>query len=180
MWGERLQPPPLPCKDGSLIPPPIHIHYCTSLPPSQSLQRLPPPLLCLLQVSPEAGGEQKAEEALALSLGLGRVFQAKRGDCRVRAESGLPGSSLAVWLLEGFFPFLSFPTRKQEAPTGSDRLWAVRGNTGLLRREERSSHVAFSLPGPGSGQSSPQALEQVLRYLGSQISPLLPPSVGNC
>ena len=30
--GGGARPPPLPCKDGSLIPPPVHIHYGTYLP----------------------------------------------------------------------------------------------------------------------------------------------------
>lgn len=54
------------------------------------------------------------------------------------------------------------------------------GSCGRLRRGEVKPQLALSLPGPGSGQYGPQALEHGLRDLGSQISPLLPPSVGNC
>lgn len=41
-------------------------------------------------------------------------------------------------------------------------------------------NATHMLPHLNSGQSPSQALKQGLRHLGSQISPLLPPSVGNC
>lgn len=50
-----------------------------------------------------------------------------------------------MWPLEGHFPFLScwspFPTRNPLQQEVTD--WAVRGDTGMLRREERSRQVAF-------------------------------------